>query len=124
MAFKDDLFALLAADAALAGLVGERIYPVIAPQGTVAACVTWGRNDGDALATLSGAGVSRQFVSVYLHCWAEEYDVAAAIADAVRAAIQAGSAKIKGTTRPPIDDFEPSTRQIRCTVQANLFHRG
>lgn len=123
-AFKDDFYALLSGDAGVAGEVGDRIYPVIAPQGTTQACITWGRNDGDPMATLSGAGVNRQQVNVYVHCWADDYDTAARIADAVRAAIKTGSAALRGTARPPIDDFEQATRQLRCTVQASLFHRG
>ena len=123
MAFKDDFYALLSVTG-VTNLVEGRIYPVIAPQGTTEDFIVWRRVGGDPLAVLSGASISRQYVNVQIDCLAEKYDRASDIADAVRAAIKAGSAAFKGNARVPVDLYEQEARLHRVVVEATLFHRA
>lgn len=125
MTFAADMNALLAV-AGVTTIVGEKIYPGIAPQNTAAPYVVWRRNGGDKMATLGGASRTRQFVNVLVYCCAEgtDYDQAAQLGDAVRDAIAAGSSALKGTCNPPVDGFEPETRLFSVIVEALLFHRG
>lgn len=125
MTFSADLFTLLNV-AGVNTIVGEKIYPGIAPQSTAAPYVVFRRNGGDKMATLSGASRTRQMVSVLIYCCADgnDYDKASSLADAVRDAIATGSSALKGTCNLPVDGFEPETRLFSVIVEALLFHKG
>ena len=123
MSFREDVYTLLNVSGVNA-LVAGRIYPVVAPQGTAGDFIVWRRIGGDPLAVMSGAGISRQYVNVQVDCLADTYDAADAIADAVRAAIKAGSSTLKGIARVPLDLYEQETRQFRVVVEATLFHKS
>lgn len=84
------LRAKLAADATVAGLVGTKIFPAVAPQGTVppfivcleVSDVPENTLTGDASSTLRG-------VRVQIDCYAKSYSDAQAVADAVDAVVAA-----------------------------------
>lgn len=120
-----DINELLAASGVTA-VVGEKIYPGMAPQNTVAPYVVWRRNGGDPMSVLSGSGRTRRFINLLIYCFSAEndYDKACDLADAVHDAIVTGTGKLKGTCNPPVDGFEPETRLFSVILEARLFHKG
>jgi hypothetical protein len=125
MSFQSDLDALLRV-AAVTSIVGEDIFPGIAPQGTEEPYIVWRRNGGDPLSTMGGAVRDRRFINVLIYCVTEgdNYDQACELADAVHDAVHAGSSAMKGTCNPPVDGFLPETRTFSVIVEARLFHRS
>jgi hypothetical protein len=123
MSFPADLYTLLHT-AAVDAIVGERIYPVLAPQGVTKPYVVWRRNGGDPLAVLSGGGRNREFVDVFIGAYADTFDAADALGDALRAAVLAATGSGKGIITPPIDGFEPDTKLFSVIFQARLFYRA
>lgn len=77
------LLTALAADAPLTALVGTRIYPVTAPQGTAAAYVTYEKVTGNPYHDHGGSGNLRWARISYM-CHAPTYSQAKAVADAIR----------------------------------------
>lgn len=116
----------LLASAAVTALVGDRIYPSLARQGTAKPYVVWRRQGGDPLATLNdGASRGRQIIVVLMAAYAESFDEADAISEALRGAVLAGSTAMKGkSVNPPIDGFDPETRLFSVVLEARLFHRS
>jgi hypothetical protein len=128
MSFKDDFAAVLNV-AAVAAIVGERIYPALAEQGCNKPYVVWRRNGGDPLATMASGAVSRARIKpeVLVGCYAETYDAAADLADAVFDALAAGatsgSTRLRIIPRPPADGFDPDTKLYVSVVEASVFYR-
>lgn len=77
------LLTALAADATLTAIVGTRIYPVTAPQGTAAAYVTYEKVTGNPHHDHGGSGNLRWARLSYM-CHATTYSQAKAMADAMR----------------------------------------
>ena len=77
---------VLLADAALAGLVGDRVFPVVVRQEMALPCVIYQRLAAEREYSLAGAaGWAR--VEIGLTVWGREYAEARAGADAVRRAL-------------------------------------
>ncbi len=128
MSFKDDFATLLNATG-VSNLVGERVYPGMAEQGATRPYIVWRRNGGDPLATLSSTAASRarHKVDVLVGCYAEDYDAAANLADAVfdalAAGLSSGSTRLRVIPRPPADSFDPDTKLYVSVVEASVFYR-
>lgn len=128
MSFKDD-FAPVLNVAGVTALVGTRVFPGMAEQDCTRPFVVWQRAGGDPLATLSSTAASRarQKLEVRVGCYAEDYDAAAALADAVFDALAAGSSsgstRLRIIPRPPADGFDPDTRLYVSVVEASVFYR-
>lgn len=123
MTLASDIKALLEV-AGVTELVQDRIYPVLAPQNAQRPFVVWRRDGGDPLATLSGNSARRQFFSLLIGAYAETFDEADRLADAIVAAINAASGSGKGTVTAPVDGYEPETKSFSVLLQARLFYRA
>ncbi len=86
MTLETGLRALLASDAGIAALAGDRIRPLCLAQGEAYPAITYQRIAGSPRSTLDGATVRLRSV-VQVTCWAESYLEAHALADAVRACV-------------------------------------
>jgi hypothetical protein len=124
MSFESDLFALLGANAGVSALITAgataRAYPVLAPAGVALPYLTWQRIASEA-AELAGRA-SGERISVQVDCWAKTYDDAAALADAVRAAIQPGTGVIRGALESDLDDYEDASGLYRRMQTYVLYH--
>lgn len=120
--FKQDFAAALDVQG-VSDIVGEKIFPGVAKQGTQAPYVVWRRNGGDPLATLSGASRNRVQQNVLVGCYAATYDAAVDLADAVFDALATASTRLRIVPRPPSDDFDPDTKLFVSVVEASVFHR-
>lgn len=121
MTFPADLFEVLNVTG-VRDLVQDRIYPGLAPQGATSPYVVYRRNGGDPMATLSGTG-TRSRPNVLVFAADADYDVASNIAEAVRAALKAGTSKVKcNSVGLPIDGFDEATRLLTVAVEASVSH--
>lgn len=125
MTFKADFAAVLGASAVTA-IVGQKIFPGAAKQGTAAPYVVWRRNGGDPQATLSATAASRARLKyeMLVGCYAETYDQAADLADAVFDALAAGATTLRIIPRPPADGFDPETKLFASVVEASVSYRS
>ncbi len=128
MSFKDDFEPVINATG-VTNLAQTRIFPGMAEQGCAKPFVVWQRAGGDPLATMGSTAVSRarQKLEVRVGCYAEDYDAAANLADAVFDALAAGSSsgstRLRIIPRPPADGFDPDTRLYVSVVEASVFYR-
>lgn len=83
MTVEEALRTALAADGTLAAITGARIYPVVAPQGTAAAYVTYERVAGNPHHDHGGSGNLRWARISYM-CHSATYSQAKAMATAIR----------------------------------------
>lgn len=85
---EQDTQVFLAADIGVQGLVGSRIFPVYAPQGSTFPLIVYSRIDTDREPGLSNDGYNGiNFALLQFDCWGTSYAMAVAVADAVRHAI-------------------------------------
>lgn len=110
MSVTEDVVATLTGDAGLSALVGTRVYPVLAPQGTTRPFVTYQRIGADNRAVLGGE-VSGDQEQIQLDAWADSYTQAHAVTAAVIAAMDGASTFSSARVTGPIDrDFERDTQ--------------
>ncbi len=89
------LFARLSTDAAVAALVAQRIYPIIAPQEAATPFIVQARSSTQRFTALSGPGGLAQ-ARVEISAWADTFDACRALADAVRLALDGFSGSAGG----------------------------
>jgi hypothetical protein len=76
----------LRTEAATAALLGSRIYPLVLPQAPMLPALAYTRiSQGEQFTSNGPSGLRR--VRIQLDCYAETYDAARALADAVRNAL-------------------------------------
>lgn len=101
-------YPILAGAAAVTALVGDGIYRVIAPQGTPAPYVVIGGVATEPIVYLNGAP-DVDYDRVQVHAWADDFDTAAAIYAACRAALDPYGHMAGGY----IEDQDPDTKLFR-----------
>lgn len=88
---ETDLYAYLAAYSGLTALVGTKIFPIVAPQGTARPCVVFLKVANDRKYTHTGfAGLSETRVQV--SCYADAYETDGATVGALAIAAQVTAA--------------------------------
>ena len=80
------LYTLLISNAQLVALVGQRIYPALAPQDASAPYIVWQRIATNPIQTL-GEATGNQFDLIQLSCFALTYESADAVAQALVTAL-------------------------------------
>lgn len=119
MSLESSFYTLLSTNAALTAIVGTRIYPVVTPTGAVPPCLVWQRVGSEA-ADLGGRAV-RELARVDIDCYAETFDGAAAIGEAVRACIEGSVGAVRGQIDDISDAFEEGPRYYRRSLSATLY---
>ena len=100
-------------------LVGEKVYPLVIPQGTVLPCITYQRLRSYPANTLSGAsGLER--VDLEIDVWANKYGEAKEVAKAVRAAMPA-SGPWGAHLRYDTDEYEYTGPYYRVLMRYNVW---
>ena len=98
---EEALYAMLTADAAVAALVGTRVYPIPAPDQVVRPYIAY-RRTGERVDRALGGPTGLVETTFELGCWAEDTTTAAGgaiardLAAAVRAALPVGPTLIAG----------------------------
>jgi len=133
MTVEAELRARLVANGAVNGLVGTRIYPLMAPQNPTKPYVTFQRISGPRLQALGGAagfGMAR----IQYDSWADTYTTAQALAAAIRNSFNGFIGKLSDGNSPASlrtvvvrldnerDLFEEDTELFRVTQDYRLTH--
>lgn len=114
-----DVRTYLLADATVAALIDERVYPVSLPQTAVLPAVTYQRVFGTEGITHQGpSGLER--TRIQFDCWATTYAEATALAEAVTDALRVyPEARIANVMDAP----EPDVALRRRLVEVSIWHR-
>lgn len=116
---ESDLKAYLAADAAVAALVGSRIYPLKLPQAPALPAITYQKVSGPRVISLSGySGLSHPRLQI--DCWAATYDQVKALSAAVVAALDAYPGAIMNDDGR--DNYQPDVELPRVTIDFTIWH--
>jgi hypothetical protein len=122
------MHAALTGDAGVAALVGARVYPVQAPQEAPAPFIVFGRVATQRFPTLDDRrGLAQPRIEV--GCWAETFDAARALANAVRLALDGLRGTVAGievlATRLDAerDDRNDEAHLYRCGLEFVITHR-
>ena len=114
--FEQALLAALEAGEDLASLVGEKIFALLIPEGTLLPCVTFQRISGIPANTLDGhSGLER--ISVQIDAWGRNYAEAKSVAKAVRAAMPAKGAVFGAHLLKDADYYENGTNYYRISME-------
>lgn len=108
----------LAANATVAGLIGTRIYPVLAPASASLPLVTWRRSSIQREQTLS-APMGMPRVTVEYSIYGTTYENAREIADAMRVVLD-GYGGVSGTTQVNQTSLENESDDFVTLAGADL----
>jgi len=131
MQIGEALYSYLSSYAGLTALVGNRIYPLILPQGVTLPAVTYTQISGPRVHCMgSDPGLTHPRFQVSV--WAESYSDMATVAAQVRAALQDYSGTMGGddgvvVQRIFLEDetdrnFEPNTKTFRRDLDFIIWH--
>lgn len=122
------LFAFLAADAGVSGLVASRIYPVRIPEGVALPALVYHEVSGPRIHSKDG-DMSLAHPRFQFTCWADKYSDAKAVIKAVRSAlIGYAGPTLEGVTVPQIvidneHDLEDSqSLELGVALDAIIWH--
>lgn len=123
---RTGLRTFLLADAAVAALVGTRIYPIKLPQGITAASIVYQEISGIGDHHMQGpSGLSR--VRMQIGAWAQSADAAHALFLAVKEAIDGyqglmGSVYVQGVFIDSWRDIDDTVANLRGKVADYMIH--
>lgn len=119
MSVESKLKTLLGANVTVAGLVSDRIYPMVLPQNPTLPAITYTRIVGLPVYSIYGySGLNNAHVQV--DCWASTYSGAKALAAAVTAAISSATT-FKGVMVGDRDMFEDDVLLYRVSMDWSLW---
>ena len=128
MTLEDALYTKLTGTTAVSDLVGDRVYPAPLPQNIADPCISFQRIDTPREYSLTGyANLASPRIQV--DCWAETYEGATALANAVRQAVQGFSGDIGSVTVYAVfvvderDSYEENSRSFRRSLDLQIHHK-
>jgi len=102
----------LVADTAVAAILGDRIYPVIAPEEAALPFATWRRQAVVRETTLGNTGTGLPTVTLALELYARSYEEVRELADACRAKLQGWGTAVANS---------PSVRHVALVNESDGF---
>lgn len=123
---EDKMVDLLLADAGVAAIAGDRVFPVVVRQTTAFPSVIYRRlPGGERTYSLAGRG-GMTTVTVALYGWATSYTTARSLADAIRDALDAytsnGSTDIQlASVTDGADEWIEELGAFGCGVEVRLM---
>lgn len=111
----------LAADAAVAGRVASRIYPLLMPQGAALPALTYQRISSDHQPSLAGHTSGLVNIRLQVDCWASSYAVVKALAVDVLIALSAGATAFKALLLSDNDLYEEEPRIYRASMDFSVW---
>lgn len=132
MSLETAVVAHLLAQPGFTALIGNRLYPMVIPQGGTLPAVTYQRISSVRYsAMVQDTGVAT--VRLSFSCWATTYSQAKAVAKELRAALQrctdtigSGANTVSGVASfvaAELDDFEPDTGRYRVMIDLEISHQ-
>ena len=122
----ENLFPFLAADATLAALVGNRIYPLVRPQNAALPAITYQRISAPRTASHSGdSGLTNP--RYQFNCWASTYREARQIAERLVTVFHGQRGMMPGIQAGfvdnDLDDYTSDVREYRAIVDVLLWYQ-
>lgn len=124
MTFEADLKSHLQADATIAGLVNDRIYPMLLPQGAAVPAVTYQHIGGVPQTELSGDDGQMVNYRVQVNCWATGYVAVHALAEAVRNRLKTAASTFKAVMSLSQDVYEAEPRRFGVYMDFSFWYRS
>lgn len=124
MSFEADLKAHLQGDADIAGIVVERIFPMVVEKGKPVPAITYTVVFGEPVNCLDGytSGVRR--INLQLDCWSLSYTALLRLAQAVFDRMNTDAASFKSVINefPLLDDYESDTDRFRRSIGVSCWY--
>ncbi|MER2518570.1 MAG: DUF3168 domain-containing protein [Candidatus Accumulibacter phosphatis] len=118
MSAETDLFAALSASAALAAIVGTKIYPDAIPEDKAPPAVVYQRANTSHVTTVHSAAPIAEEVRFSITAWAKTRAAATGAADAVADALVA----VGHTPGDRADGIDQETGLLATTLDVDWFH--
>jgi hypothetical protein len=119
---EQGLYTLLSTDATISGMVGDRISPVLLPEGSAMPAMTYQVTRGNSDPTFDTSGLIKLFMQ--FDCFGANYSDAAQLRKALVIALNGyygtlsdGANLLLAQFQQPIDGYIPDVRQYRCAVE-------
>jgi hypothetical protein len=120
------IVALLAGEETISGLVGNRISPILIPEGCTLPAVSYQVVGGSSAPTFNTSGMQK--LRVQFDCHARHYKIADAVREALRSFLNGyyglladGTYLQNAEFLQPIDYFDNDSRQYRCGLEFYLY---
>lgn len=126
MSFESSLKAHLAGDATVAARVGERIHPVLLPEGTTKPAIVYGRVGVTDQIDLDSGDGSLQEVRVQVDVWAATHSMCIEVAEAVRLRMQTAtiaSNNFRLGAAFAQDDYDSEAKLYRVILDFTCWYR-
>ena len=116
---EQTIFSELAANPGIEAIVGQRIYPLVAPEGATMPAIVIQRISGGQINSLSGfSGIERP--RFQFSCYGSKYVEAKNAARQLRKAVEA-STELKAVCENDIDQYDNEADLFRCTVDFYIW---
>lgn len=119
MNVEQEIKTLLLADVTVSGLIVDRLYPMIMPQGVTLPALSYQRVATVPVNDLEGSQ-NHEWIRVQVDCWANNYSGVKTLATAVRAAMLL--TPIYGILLTQIDDYENEEKIFRVILDFNVWN--
>lgn len=117
MSFESELKTHLG-HTSITAYAGDRIYPVVRPQGSALPAIVYTPFAADQVHNLDGRDGSLRFIRVQIDCWSLTFDEVIAMAAAVTARLDTAATHFRSVLEPGsgFDDYEPDTKLYRRSM--------
>lgn len=116
-----DIFSLLRANSAVVALVGDRIYPLVRPQGSALPAIVFTVVDDLPVNSLGGATSGLVDALVQFDCYAKTYVSAHAVAKAVSDMLSKRVADPAAVRQAKRDGYEDETELYRVSMDFSMW---
>lgn len=119
------VYATLSGASALAALVGDRIYPAIAPEGTARPYVVFHKISAVPTASHDASSTNRlDETLVQFNIVADDYTGTEDVANALRATLEDAAGPTNGSIEVTNirESYESDTEEFLTQIDANFFH--
>lgn len=117
------VYSALATYAGVTAIVGERIYPVVLPQGGTFPAISYQRIDTDPVNDFDGWDTLDNLL-MQIECWSEGHLECRQLATQVKAAFAAatGFSAIRAGDRDTVEQQTPNNLLFKSTLTFNIWH--
>ena len=113
---------VLTANAPVQAIVGNKIFPIVMPEGESVPALVYQKVGTDVINSLDGYS-GLESIRLQFSCYAATLLAAKQLAQSVSAALD-GSAMLKCTRTMEMDDQDPETKNFRVIVDFNIWQRS
>ena len=127
---EEGIYAFLVADATIGGVVDNRIYPMMMPQGVTLPCLTYQRISTPRIVTHDSSGATGDLTNprFQFDAWGETGKAVKAISDALRAVLHGKTGAMGGVTiraalaENEAPEFDPESELYRSRSDYFIRH--